>query len=202
LRSALFMLSCSCALTFCIAAPVFCSKVNQPDPRLFPGKGLQKDWIEACEITDNANESNPEDGVKRYKVAIEKYPFFWSFYYGLGVYYERLKDDRDAEDAFLAAIDCEKKYPARPLSPASDTPKRQIGMTYFGLATICGRNKRTEEAESYYKKAIDQSPVFWIDYANFLKKLGRDDEAATALKSYHENTPVLSAPGDYSRTRF
>ncbi|RLJ31335.1 tetratricopeptide repeat protein [Chryseobacterium sp. 7] len=113
------------------------------------------DGIKSINIKENAKanhylgnffiDSNPTLAEEYYKKAIKLDAHFVLAYQGLGILFQRLKQDNTAEEYYRKAISMDPNNP-------------NISFAYIGLAEIYSDKEEYDEAEVYFKKAIKINP--------------------------------------------
>ena len=119
------------------------------------------------------------ESCKNFKEAIDKNKNFSYAYYGLGIFYEKKKENELAEEYFKKAIELDDTYP----------------YPYNGLGIVFYNKDEFEKAISYYEKALeidDKYPYPWqgkgaiyFDKKDFEKAIQCFTEAIDIDETFH-----------------
>ncbi|MGH9873545.1 MAG: tetratricopeptide repeat protein, partial [Pyrinomonadaceae bacterium] len=132
--------------------------------------------------------ANLKKAIEQFKSATERDPNYALAFVGLADCYAVLNDYAGTPTSETAPQ--AKAYAERALSLDG-----QIAEAHATLGTVARQLWQWTEAEKEFKRAIELNPNYpttyhW--YSLFLKDLGRNDEAATAIKRGHELDPLSS----------
>ena len=139
---------------------------------------------------------NLKKAIEQFKVATDRDPNYALAYAGLADCYILL--NQYAGTPMTETVPQAKAYATRAI--AIDD---QLAEPHTSLGAVNEMSWQWTEAEPEYKRAIELNPNYATGYqwySNFLKNLGRYDEAAVMIKRAHEIDPLSSAiSGNLSR---